>query len=347
MSEINLINYDDLFNPDSVNKAYEEAKNMFKDNNSGFEKDESVYFPSGGKNGEPNFITVRLLPSQYSSPYTDTNGQAKKLDILEVKKHKFEEGTESIKCNCLKMLNDLEGTKNECPVCDINPWQGKREVNPEGYAEWKRKSAKKSGWVNVLIENDTLNPTMNGQVKKMYLNGYLLPIIKDYVNGLVIDGKPVPGQEGKNPFDLLGNPCIFNIIVQKDGEFMSYKKSNFSNAGVLFNGDKGKIIEKIKESHDLSKSIGKMYTYEELQQKLDKMYGTNEAEVKKETEKFNDEIANAFKKNEEVEKEEAKEELIIPTTKPEPVPVATPAPAPAPKVEESVDVDFESYFGGK
>ena len=281
--------FDALFNgelkDDSLSSNDKPIENSYED-------DKDVYFLSSGKNGEKNTIKLRMIPQFHDNDYVGVDN----LFMLQKKVHKLREGTEKLNFNCLKFQNFLNFKKDpsgryiipegkelaKCPCCDMFPWVGSKDENPEGYDNWYSKKPKVSGWVNVYIYNDTLNPENNGTVKKMYFDGRLIKMI----GGVMKDATDAEGniiQKGLDPFDILNGADLL-VQIAKVGKWDVFDGTRFLSPTKFMNGDREKIKEIVSSAHNLADKVGMFYEYDELKKKLEDFYGittkTDEVEEK-------------------------------------------------------------------
>jgi len=281
-----------------------------------YQDDNDVYFLSSGKNGEKNTIKLRMIPNFHENEFSGIDN----LFMLQKKVHKLRKGNQKLNFNCLRFQNDLKFKKNnkgffdipegeelhKCPMCELNPWVGNANENPSGYAEYQKKKSKLSGWVNVYIYDDTLNPENNGTIKKMYFDGRLMRCLKgDMKDAVDKEGNII--QKGLDPFDVMNGADIW-IEIAKAGQWDSYDGTKFLRPSPFMNGDREKIKEIISGDFDLTEKIGTFYDYDELKEKIDIFYG-NKSEVEEEVE-VNEEVAKEEVISEVATPIEVKEEII-------------------------------------
>ena len=356
--------FDSLFDDEQQEQMFQETQQKFQETKTEFKQDESMFFPSLGKNGEENVVTGRLIPT---NPEFDESTEFGRVWLAKKKQHKFTEGTEEFRETCLKTLEYYytvetadqipegikwkiveyteDGIKKkkavvQCPCCEVNKWPGRD--NKEKYDTYSRKKGKAHAWVNFLVEEDLLYPENNGKLKRLYLNGVLLPIVEKFMNGKKV-GKKVM-EPKKNPFKLTGQCYQFQIEMSKDGQFTNYKESKFVEAKALSRKENEELI---KQTVDIAQTI-KFKTYDELKAKLKAYYSDEDPEAYKkveEEEKFEDN-ANDFnsKLEKEIEKRDKKNEEAMDEFEAEVKPEPKKAEKKAPKAEDIDDVDFDEYF---
>ena len=357
-------NFDSLFDDEQQEQMFQETQQKFQEKRTEFKQDESMFFPSLGKNGEENVVTGRLIPT---NPEFDKSTEFGRVWLAKKKQHKFTEGTEEFKETCLKTLEYYytvetvdqipegikwkiveyteDGVKKkkvvvQCPCCEDNPWPGRDDK--EKYDNYSRKKGKAHAWVNFLVEEDLLYPENNGKLKRLYLNGVLLPIVEKFMNGHKV-GKKVMTPK-KNPFKLSGECYQFLIIMSKDGQFTNYKESKFIEATALTRKENEELL---KQTNDIAQTI-RHKTYDELKAKLKAYYSDEDPEAYKKIEEenkfeenaknFNSKLEKEIEKRDE-ENEKALDEFSAEIKKTEPKKVDKKAP----KAEE-IDVDFDEYF---
>jgi len=122
--------------------------------------------------------------------------------------------------------------------------------------------------VNVLVVNDPVNPTNNGQVKLLRYGKQIQKIILDAIEGEDAD------ELGARIFDLGPQGVNLKIKVEAQGEFPSYVSSKFSMPSAIADLDEAKAKKVYESVYDLTK-VFTIKSYDELKALLDEHFYCN------------------------------------------------------------------------
>lgn len=119
--------------------------------------------------------------------------------------------------------------------------------------------------VNVLVINDPVNATNNGQVKLLRYGKQIQKIILDAIEGEDAD------ELGARIFDLGPNGVNLKIKVEAQGEYPSYVSSKFSMPSAIADMDEAKAKKIYDSVYDLTK-VFTIKSYDELKAMLDEHF---------------------------------------------------------------------------
>jgi hypothetical protein len=162
--------------------------------------------------------------------------------------------------------NSLTTLKQTDPVSELNSelWNSGVEANKDVARKQKRRL---SYYANILVVEDSGNPSNNGKVFLYKFGKKIFDKIKDAMQPEFQDEDPM------NPFDFWDG-ANFKLKIRQVEGYRNYDKSEFSSASPVADSDEA--IEAIwNQQHSLAEIVSpsNFKSYEELKKKLDFVLG--------------------------------------------------------------------------
>ena len=162
--------------------------------------------------------------------------------------------------------NSLTTLKQPDPVSELNSvlWNSGVEANKEVVRKQKRRL---SFYANILVVEDSGNPSNNGKVFLYKFGKKIFDKIKDAMQPEFQDEDPM------NPFDFWDG-ANFKLKIRQVEGYRNYDKSEFASASPVADSDEA--IEAIwNQQHSLAEIVSpsNFKSYEELKKKLDFVLG--------------------------------------------------------------------------
>ena len=208
-------------------------------------KDERFWKPEQGKDGN-GFAVIRFLPAP----------EGEDVPWVRVFSHGFQGKGGWFIENCPTTIG------KKCPLCEANNelWNSGLESDKDIARQRKRKLNYIS---NILVVEDTANPSNNGKVflykfgKKIFdkITEKMQPEFKD--------------EQSINPFDFWQG-CNFKLKIRQVEGYTNYDKSEFEAPSALYGGDDDKLETLWKKQHSLQAFVApdQFKSYEELKERL-------------------------------------------------------------------------------
>lgn len=163
--------------------------------------------------------------------------------------------------------NSLTTLKQTDPVSELNSelWNSGVEANKEIARKQKRRL---SYYANILVVEDSGNPSNNGKVFLYKFGKKIFDKIKDAMQPEFQDEAPM------NPFDFWDG-ANFKLKIRQVEGYRNYDKSEFDSPSPLLNGDDDELEKVYNSMHSLADFTDKRHfkSYDELKAKLDRVLG--------------------------------------------------------------------------
>ena len=168
--------------------------------------------------------------------------------------------------------NSLTTIGKQDPVGELNSklWNESTDDNSPGRKQARAQKRKLNYICNIYIVQDQANPENNGKVKLFKFGKKIFDKLNEAMNPQFADEKPM------NPFDMWEG-ANFKLKIRTVEGYRNYDKSEFADAGPLFDDDK-KLESVWKSEHLLQPFLApeNFKSYDELKAKLNRALGLNE-----------------------------------------------------------------------
>ena len=169
--------------------------------------------------------------------------------------------------------NSLTTIGKQDPVGELNSklWNESTDDNSPGRKQARAQKRKLNYVCNIYIVQDQANPENNGKVKLFKIGKKIFDKLNEAMNPQFADEKPM------NPFDLWEG-ANFKLKIRTVEGYRNYDKSEFAEAGPLFEDDK-KLEAVWKSEHLLQPFMApeNFKSYDDLKARLNKVLGLTES----------------------------------------------------------------------